>query len=80
MGAQPSIMIAVDPAALQALTDEVAALRRAVERVQMTPAPAWVTVADYAVRVGRTEKTVREWVREGKVESRRDGTVLMIRV
>lgn len=79
MTEQPRVMIAVDETLMQSLIAEVQSLRRAIDRVQMTPRPEWVTVQAYAEMTGRTTKTVREWVREGKVDSRRDGTVLMIR-
>lgn len=74
------ILIAVDPAELTALRDELAALRRAIEAVQMTPAPDWMPIQDYARRVGRSTKTVRTWIRGGSLETRRDGSVIMVRV
>lgn len=72
-------LIAVDEAALAALTAEVAALRRAVEAVRMQPRPEWLPIADYAAQMGRTPRTVREWVRAGRIESRREGGILLIR-
>ncbi|SEB77721.1 helix-turn-helix domain-containing protein [Rhodobacter sp. 24-YEA-8] len=79
MNSQPSMMIAVDQAVMLKLLDEMAALRRAVERVNMTPKSEWITISECAELLGRTPKTIREWVREGKIESRRQGTVLMVK-
>lgn len=73
------IMIAVDQSELAALREEMAAIRRALEGVQMAPRPDWLTVDAYAAQLGRTPKTVRAWVREGRLDSRREGSVLMIR-
>lgn len=73
-------LIAVDESALVALTAEVAALRRAVEAVRMQPRPEWLPLADYAAQMNRTPRTVREWVSSGRVESRREGGVLLIRI
>lgn len=76
---EPRIMIAVDEARLDAIMSELAALRREIAGVRMAPAPEWLPLPDYAEKVGRTTKTVRNWVRDGLVESKRDGNVLMIR-
>lgn len=79
MNRQPSIMIAVDQAAFQQLVEKVDRLTRAIEQVALSPRSPWLTLAEYSARVGKSEKTVRNWVREGKIESRREGTSLMIK-
>lgn len=79
MTEQPRTMIAVDAGELQALRDEMTALRRAIEAVQMAPRPEWLTIPDYAAKVGRTAKTVRRWVNEGSIETRQDGSVTLVR-
>lgn len=76
---EPRIMIAVDQAELAALRAEMAALRRAVEGVRMTPLPEWVTVPEYAARMGRSTKTVRNWIREGRLDSKREAGILVVR-
>lgn len=73
------MMIAVDAAELAAIRQELSALRRSIEAVQMAPRPEWLGVDDYATLVGRTTKTVRAWVREGRLDTKREGSVLMIR-
>lgn len=73
------IMIAVDAAELVALREEVAALRRSIEAVQMAPRPDWLSLDEYAAQVGRTSKTVRAWVRDGRLDTKREGSRLMIR-
>lgn len=74
----PSIIIAVDQSLMQSILDEMVALRRAVEMVQMVPKSPWVSVSDYAKRQGKS-RAIRNWVRDGKIESRREGTTLMIK-
>ncbi|WP_273687318.1 hypothetical protein [Ketogulonicigenium vulgare] len=76
---QPTIMIAVDQRELQSLRDEMTALRRAIEGVTMTPRPEWISLATYAEQVGRSEKTVRNWIRDGKLDTKRQGTVIMVK-
>lgn len=73
------ILIATDDARIAALEAKLDAILRQLQAVQMAPRPEWLTVAEYAAQTGRSTKTVRNWVREGKVETRRDGTVLMIK-
>ena len=77
---RPQMMIAIDETVLTGIQQELAALRALLERVEMTPKPNWLPVTAYAKQVGKSEKTIRNWVRDGRVESRRDGTVLMIRL
>ena len=73
-------MVAVDPAALQALCDQVAALRSALERVIITPRPEWLTVDDYAKFTQQSRRTVLRRISEGAVELRKIGGKRMIRV
>ncbi len=73
-------LIAVDPAALDEIKAELAALRRDLQRVQMQPRPQWVTVKEYALQAGRTPRTVQGWIKAGKIESRREGGRLMVKV
>lgn len=77
---QPRTLIAIDPTELQALRDELAALRRAIESVSMSPRPQWVTVAEYAKMRGKTPKTVRNWINAGQIETKREGSVTLVRV
>jgi len=72
-------LIAADPARLAAMEAKMDAILRRLDAVQMMPAPAWVSLHDYARRVGRTEKTVRNWIRAGKIETRREGTAIMVK-
>lgn len=80
MTQQPRTLIAIDPTELQSLRDELAALRRAIEKVALSPRPQWVTVAEYAEMRGKTAKTVRNWINAGQVETKRQGSVTLVRV
>lgn len=73
------MLIAIDATEIAAMREELRALRMEIRNVQMTPRPEWLTVSAYAHEVGRTERTVRAWIAAGRVESRRDGNVLMVR-
>lgn len=79
MNHEPRMMIAIDQGELQQLRAEVRELTRLLSGVKLTPLPQWQPLAEYAARVGKSEKTIRNWVREGTVESRREGSVLMIK-
>ena len=72
-------MIIVQRDDFQELLDKVRELTRAIEMVNLAPKSPWVRLSEYAAKVGKTEKTVRNWIREGRVESRRQGTALMIK-
>ncbi|WP_299927826.1 hypothetical protein [uncultured Pelagimonas sp.] len=61
-------MIAVDAAALDRLHDKIDRLEQKLDAAHITPPPKWITVAEYAKRVGKTEGTVRRWIREGSLE------------
>lgn len=76
---QPVTMIAVDPALIERLATEVAALRAEIRGATIKPRDEWESIETFAARVGRTVQTVRLWVRQGKVESKRIGGVLLIR-
>lgn len=73
-------MIAIDPDALEGLTREVQRLHQRLDAVEMQPKPEWITVAQYADRVGRTKRTIRNWINEGRIETKMDGAVTMVRV
>lgn len=79
MGSQSNLMIAVDQVAFQQLVDKVDQLARAINAVHMTPRSPWLSLAEYSARVGKSQKTVRNWIKDGKIESRREGTKLMIK-
>lgn len=76
---EPRIMVAVDPDALNALREELAALRNEIRGVRMEAKPEWLPAADYAKSRGVTRRTVLNWVAKGEVESRREGSKLFVR-
>lgn len=75
-----SQLIAIDPNALESLTREVERLHKRLDAVQMQPQPEWLTVKEYAVHVGRTQRTVRNWINQGQVDTKREGEVTFVRV
>jgi len=39
-----------------------------------------VTIAEFAEMRGKTPKTVRNWIKAGKIETKREGSVTLVRV
>ncbi len=79
MGQQPRMMIALGSDELAAMNAKVDMLMAKIDRVRMAPLDEWIRVQEYAKIVGRGERTVRNWVKAGSIESKRVGGVLMVR-
>lgn len=75
-----SQLIAIDADALESLRLEVSRLHKRLDAVQMTPKPQWLPIPAYAAHVGRTMRTVRNWINDGSVESKREGAVTLVKV
>ena len=76
---QPQILIAIDPAELTALREEIARLARKIEGATVKPRDEWEPLPQHAARIGVQTQTVRKWIREGKIDSRRNGGVTYVR-
>jgi P2-related tail formation protein len=76
---QPRTLIAVDAGELDSLKAEVRALRQVIESISMQARPEWMNIKDYAAHIGRTERTVRNMIARGQIETKRRGNVVMIR-
>ena len=72
-------LIAIDPNALTALINEARGLREDLARATVSPKKDWITIAEYASDIGRSTKTINRWISEGKIESKRAGTVKLVR-
>jgi excisionase family DNA binding protein len=77
---QTATLIAIDPNALQALTDELARVNRRLDAVQMTAMPEWLTVENYAELIGKTKRTVTRMIDSGKLEVKHTGGIRLIHV
>ena len=76
-------MLIADPdtlAALRSLSAEVAAMRAALERVTLQPAPEWVSVAEAARMEGVSADTIRRRIAAGELESKGAGKARNVRV
>lgn len=62
-------MIAIDRAALDHVIDRLKRLEQKLDAAQIATPPRWITVQDYAARVGRSVSTVRRHIRAGKIET-----------
>ncbi|MFV1442179.1 DNA-binding protein [Phaeobacter sp. JH20_36] len=61
-------LIAVDANALASLQDELTEIKRLLLSSKISPPAKWITVAEYAQKVGKSEATVRRWIRDGQLE------------
>lgn len=61
-------LIAVDAEALASLQNELTEIKRLLLSSRITPPPKWISVAEYAQKVGKSEATVRRWIRDGQLE------------
>ncbi|MDO6591566.1 MULTISPECIES: hypothetical protein [Rhodobacterales] len=73
-------LIAIDPAAIDALTAEIKRLHQRLDAVEMTPRPDWVTVKEYASHIGRSLRTVTRRIDAGELEIRNECGVRMVRI
>ena len=63
-------LIAIDATALDTLISEMRELREEVRQARIAPEPRWITLSEYAAKVGKSEATVRRWKNEGRIEMR----------
>jgi hypothetical protein len=61
-------LIAVDAQALEKVMDRLKHIENLLRSTTITPPAKWITVAEYAKRVGKSEATVRRWNRDGQLE------------
>ncbi|OJH44326.1 hypothetical protein IE00_11170 [Paracoccus sp. SM22M-07] len=73
------VMILVEADEITRLRAENRALRDELKAVKITPLPDWISIKDYADRVGVTTATVRNWIRKGVLETYRHGSKTMMR-
>lgn len=75
-----TIIVQDHSADLAAIRQELAAVRSMLEGAVITPRPEWMTVADYAALIGKSARTVKRMIADGKVETKHAGHVRLIRV
>jgi len=61
-------LIAVDADALTRLQDELTEIKKLLLSSKISPPAKWITVAEYARKAGKSEATVRRWIRDGQLE------------
>jgi hypothetical protein len=52
---------------------ELAALNKRLDGVDMVPKSQWLSIVDYASKVGKSSATVRRWIRLGMLETKAEG-------
>lgn len=72
-------LIAIDPAKIDALIEAVARLEKRLDGATVKPRDEWESISDHAERIGLQAQTVRKWVRQGRIDSRRVGNRLYVR-
>lgn len=61
------------------LMAEIRSLHKRLDDVQMAPKKEWLTVQEYADQIGKSAQTVKRYITNGKLETKRSGTAVMIR-
>ena len=51
-----------------------------LEGATVTPAPEWLTLNEYAKRIGKTRRTVKNWKDAGKLETKIENGETLVRV
>ncbi len=73
-------LIAIDADALSTLINEVKELRSELRAAKLQPEPKWLTVQEYATRVGKSESTINRWIANGSIEAKTEGRTRMVRL
>ena len=55
---------------IRAVMLELEEMKRLLAKVTITAPPRWITIQEYAGRVGKSVPTVRRWIRNGQVETK----------
>lgn len=74
------ILIAVDAERLDRIEAAIAALSERLDRPKVEPIPEWMPVSKYAELAGVTQRTVRNWIEKGEIETRRNGSRVLVRI
>lgn len=70
-------LFTIEKADLDRLVAEMHEIRQRLDRVEMRPKPEWITMHDYAQKIGRSIDTVKR--RLPSLESRVEAGVTLIR-
>ena len=72
-------LIAIRTDDFRQLLNEIAQIRKTLDTLQETPQPEWLTVANYAKLIGRSQRTVLRRVNDRTIQSRIIAGVRMVR-
>jgi hypothetical protein len=72
-------MIAVDARALDALVAKIDRLQATVDAAMITQKPKWITIGQYAEKIGRSRKTILRRISAHQLESQDIDGVQMVR-
>lgn len=70
-------LLVISQADLDRLHDQLVQIQRRLDRVEMQPKPEWITMKEYAAKIGKSIDTVKR--RLPTLESRIEAGVTMIR-
>jgi hypothetical protein len=68
----------VESKTLVGIMAELAALNKRLDGVDMVPKSQWLSILDYASKVGKSTDTVRRWIRGGLLETKTEGRTRLI--
>lgn len=72
-------LIAIDPDMLDNIIRRLERIDARFDGVHMVKAQEWFTIKEYAEKVGKTPRTVRNWIDRGPVDTKMEGTVTLVR-
>ena len=72
-------LLTISEADLARIEAALAALATRLDRVEMRPKPEWLTLDEYAARIGRSKRTVQRYIDAGRLDTKSECGVVMIR-
>lgn len=76
---EPRMMVMIGTDEIAALRAEILALTKKIDGATIKPRDEWELMADHAARAGVQVQTVRMWIRQGKIDSKRIGAKTYVR-
>ena len=61
-------IIAINSTALVQINERLDRLETLLKTMKFTPEPKWITIPEYARRIGKSENTVHRHIREGLLQ------------
>ena len=73
-------LITIEAADLARIEATLIDIQSRLDEYELTPKPKWLTVAEYAVQVRKSKRTVNRWIKKGRLQTKKEGGVQLIEV